>query len=82
LIEQAFEMIEIIVSSEGNVKREDLGLSATDEKISPDIRMPEQIKEKKQDSDMPGDRRPAVSAAQPEVREKKGLLYYLKCCLE
>lgn len=82
LIEQAFEMIEIIVSSEGNVRGEDLGLSATDEKISPDIRMPEQIKEKKQDSDMPGDRRPAVSAAQPEVKEKKGLLYYLKCCLE
>lgn len=82
LIEQAFEMIEIIVSSEGNVRRENLGLSATDEKISPDIRIPEQIKEKKQHSDMPGDRRPAVSAAQPEAKEKKGLLYYLKCCLE
>ena len=73
LIEQAFEMIEIIVSSEGNVRREDLGLSAT-----------EQIKGKKQDDEIPADKRPgaAVLSDKPEIKGKKGILYYLKCCLE
>lgn len=65
MIEQAFEMIEIIVASEEYVKREDLG--------KPDAykKLPE-----------PENATVSGSTEKTTKKEKKGILYYLKCCLE